>query len=44
MGIGTNLTSHPPYTPRGAIHVQAAQIEQEIDELKTVLKVIMNLY
>ena len=40
MGIGSNTTSHPPYTPRGAIHVQAAQIEQEIDELKTVLKVM----
>ena len=40
MGIGTNSTSNPAYTPRGAIHVQAAQIEHEIDELKTVLKVI----
>ena len=43
MGIGTNSTSNPAYTPRGAIHVQAAQIEHEIDELKTVLKVIIIL-
>ena len=40
MGIGTNSISNTAYTPRGAIHVQAAQIEHEIDELKTVLKVI----
>ena len=39
MGMGTNSASQPVYTPRGAIHVQASQIEQEIDELKTVLKV-----
>ena len=39
MGMGTNSASQPIYTPRGAIHVQASQIEQEIDELKTVLKV-----
>ena len=40
MGMGTNSNSNPAYTPRGAIHVHAAQIEHEIDELKTVLKVI----
>ena len=40
MGIGTNSNSNPAYTPRGAIHVHAAQIEHEIDELKIVLKVI----
>ena len=38
MGMGTNSTSQPVYTPRGAIHVQASQIEQEIDELKKVIE------
>ena len=39
MGVNGNTSNPSQYTPRGATPLLAAQIEREIDELKTLFKV-----
>ena len=41
LGVNGNTSNPSQYTPRGATPLLAAQIEREIDELKTLFKVYM---
>ena len=42
LGINGNTSNPTQYTPRGATPLLAAQIEREIDELKTLFKVSLS--
>ena len=41
LGVNGNTSNPSQYTPRGATPLLAAQIEREIDELKTLFKVLL---